>query len=67
MPGVLELCGFSTGFSGLWLAIVGGCNIAGSVAPGWLMQRMPMKSLLGALYALRAAGVLLYLLLPAVR
>lgn len=67
MPGVLELCGFSTGFSGMWLAIVGGCNIAGSLASGWLMQRMPMKALLGTLYALRAVGVVLFLLLPASR
>lgn len=67
MPGVLDLCGFPTGFSGLWLAIVGGCNIVGSLGAGWLMQRMPMKSLLGALYALRAVGVALFLLLPASR
>jgi predicted MFS family arabinose efflux permease len=64
MPGVLELCGFSTGFSGIWLAIVGGCNIVGSLASGWLMQRVPMKSLLGTIYALRAVGVALFLLLP---
>jgi predicted MFS family arabinose efflux permease len=67
MPGVLELCGFSTSFSGMWLAIVGGCNIAGSLASGWLMQRVPMKALLGTLYALRAVGVALFLLLPASR
>lgn len=67
MPGVLELCGFSTAFSGLWLAIVGGCNIAGSLASGWLMQRLPMRGLLGALYALRALGVALFLLLPTSR
>jgi predicted MFS family arabinose efflux permease len=64
MPGVLELCGFSSSFSGLWLGIVGLCNIAGSLAAGWLMQRVPMKALLGTLYALRAAGVALFLLLP---
>jgi predicted MFS family arabinose efflux permease len=67
MPGVLELCGFSTSFSGLWLAIVGGCNIAGSLASGWLMQRVPMRALLGSLYALRAVGVVVFLLLPASR
>lgn len=67
MPGVLELCGFSTGFSGLWLAIVGACNVAGSLAAGWLMQRVPMKALLGTLYALRAAGVALFVILPASR
>jgi len=67
MPGVLELCGFSTGFSGIWLAIVGGCNIAGSLAAGWLMQRLPMRALLGTLYALRAVGVATFLCLPASR
>jgi predicted MFS family arabinose efflux permease len=65
MPGVLELCGFSTGFSGAWLAVVGACNIVGSLASGWLMQRVPMRALLGALYALRALGVALFLCLPA--
>ncbi len=59
MPGVLE--------SGLWLAIVGGCNIAGSLASGWLMQRVPMRALLGTLYALRAVGVVVFLLLPTSR
>lgn len=65
MPGVIELCGLPPSFSGLWLAIVGACNIVGSLGAGWLMQRMPMKSLLGALYALRAAGIALFLVLPA--
>jgi MFS family permease len=64
MPGVIELCGLPATFSGTWLAIVGACNIAGSLAAGWLMQRRPMKLLLGALYALRALGVALFLLVP---
>jgi predicted MFS family arabinose efflux permease len=67
MPGVLELCGFSTGFSGLVAGDRRLCNIIGSLASGWLMQRLPMKTLLGALYALRAVGVALFLLLPASR
>ncbi len=65
MPGVLELCGFSTSFSGVWLAVLGTCNVVGSLASGWVMQRVPMRTLLGTLYALRALGVLLFLLLPA--
>jgi predicted MFS family arabinose efflux permease len=64
MPGVIELCGFSAGFSGIWLAVVGACNIVASVGAGHLMQRMPMKSLLATLYALRALGVALFLALP---
>jgi predicted MFS family arabinose efflux permease len=64
MPGVLELCGFSPAFSGTWLAIVASCNVAGSLLSGRLMQRMPMKTLLSALYALRAIGVALFVLAP---
>ncbi len=64
MPGVVELCGFSPTFAGVWLAIVGACNIAGSIGSGWLMQRVSMKSILTTLYALRALGVALFLLAP---
>jgi predicted MFS family arabinose efflux permease len=64
MPGVIELCGLPAGLSGLWLAIVGACNIASSIGAGQLMQRMPMKSLLAALYALRALGVAAFIALP---
>ena len=64
MPGVIELCGLPPTLSGAWLAVVGACNIAGSLASGWLSQRLPMARLLTALYALRAAGVALFLLLP---
>jgi predicted MFS family arabinose efflux permease len=64
MPGVIELCGFAPAFSGVWLAIVGACNIAGSLGAGWLMQRLPIRLLLGAVYALRALGVAAFVLLP---
>lgn len=64
MPGVIDLCGLPAGFSGLWLAALGAFNIAGSLVSGHLMQRMPMKSLLAALYALRALGVVAFIALP---
>jgi predicted MFS family arabinose efflux permease len=64
MPGVIELCGLPAGFSGVWLAVVGACNIASSLAAGHLMQRLPMKSMLATLYALRALGVVLFVVLP---
>jgi predicted MFS family arabinose efflux permease len=64
MPGVVELCGFSPTFAGVWLAIIGACNIAGSIGSGWLMQRVSMKWILGALYGLRALGIALFLLAP---
>lgn len=64
MPGVIDLCGLPAGFSGAWLGMVGACAVASSLAAGHLMQRMPMKSLLASVYALRAIGVALFVLLP---
>jgi predicted MFS family arabinose efflux permease len=64
MPGVIDLCGLPAGFSGLWLAALGACNIASSLVSGHLMQRLPMKSLLATLYALRALGVVAFVALP---
>jgi predicted MFS family arabinose efflux permease len=64
MPGVIDLCGLPPTFSGLWLAIVGACNIGGSLAAGALMQRVPMRTLLGLVYAMRALGVAAFIALP---
>ncbi len=64
MPGVIEMCGLPPTFSGLWLAVVGACNIVGSLGAGWLMQRLPMKLVLGAVYALRALGVAAFVAVP---
>jgi predicted MFS family arabinose efflux permease len=64
MPSVIDLCGLSPAFSGVWLAIVGLCNIAGSIGIGLAMRRWQMKSLLAATYALRALGVAVFLVAP---
>jgi predicted MFS family arabinose efflux permease len=64
MPGVIDLCGLPAGLSGAWLAVVGACNVASSLGAGYLMQRMPMKSLLATVYALRALGVVAFIVLP---
>ena len=64
MPGVIDLCGLPAGLSGAWLAVVGACNIVSSLGAGYLMQRMPMKTLLATVYALRALGVVAFIALP---
>jgi len=64
MPGVIDLCGLPAGLSGAWLAVVGACNVASSLGAGYLMQSMPMKSLLATVYALRALGVVAFIVLP---
>jgi MFS family permease len=64
MPGVIELCGLPATLSGAWLAIVGLCNVIGSIASGALIQRAPMALTLTGLYGLRAAGIALFLVAP---
>jgi predicted MFS family arabinose efflux permease len=64
MPGVIELCGMPASLAGIWLAIVGACNVVGSVASGLAIQRWRMKSALVALYALRALGVAIFTFAP---
>lgn len=53
----LELGGWAIGLVGLF-------NIAGSIMWGWLGGHFPRKDMLALLYALRALGFLVFLLLP---
>lgn len=64
LPTEIALCGLPASVSALSLALIGLCNIGGSLAVGWLGQHYRMKSLLALMYASRAALVALYLLSP---
>src|SRR5690606_10216064 len=64
VPGVIQSCGMPATLAGLWIAIVGGCNIVGSIVSGVLTQTRSMPHMLMALHAGRAAGVLLFLAAP---
>ncbi|MGE5088111.1 MAG: MFS transporter [Candidatus Levyibacteriota bacterium] len=64
MPGVIDLCGLPSRLSGIWIGIVGVCNVAGSLASGLALQRVPMKWMLAALYAARAVGVAWFVAAP---
>ncbi|MCG6951113.1 MAG: MFS transporter [Betaproteobacteria bacterium] len=64
MPNVIALCGLPAATSGLWLALLGVCNIFGSVASGMFVRRASMTRTLSAIYALRALGVVAFLALP---
>ncbi len=64
LPGEVALCGLPASVSATALALVGGCNIAGSLAAGWLGQRVRLKIILCAMYASRAVLIALYLLSP---
>ncbi|MFN3984639.1 MAG: MFS transporter [Rhodocyclaceae bacterium] len=64
MPGVIALCGLPEGLAGWWLALVGLCNVIGSIGAGYMIRRGSMRNTLMVLYALRALGVALFLVVP---
>jgi len=64
LPSVVAACGLPLQFGAWSLAVLGLCNIIGSVAMGWAVGRWRMKSLLSLVYAARALAVLAFLLLP---
>ncbi|TDK25154.1 MFS transporter [Luteimonas aestuarii] len=64
LPTEIALCGLPGSVSAISLAVIGLCNIAGSLAVGWLGQHYRMKSLLALMYASRAALIVVYLLSP---
>lgn len=64
LPGEVALCGLPASVSATALALVGGFNIAGSLAAGWLGQRYRLRSILAAMYFSRTVLIALYLLSP---
>jgi MFS family permease len=51
--------------AGAWaLGVVGLFNIIGSIAAGWLGDRMPKRYLLSIIYLLRSLGVIVFITLP---
>lgn len=64
MPGVIERCGLPASLSGIWIALAGAANIAGSIAIGLALKRHAASRLLVGLYAARALGIAGLLVLP---
>ncbi len=68
LPGVVASCGLAPQVGAWALAMLGLFNIVGSlgigVLMGWRGGRLPMKSLLAAIYAARALAVALFVLAP---
>lgn len=65
MPGVIERCGLPISLAGTWIALAGAANIAGSVAIGFALKRYDAGMLLVGLYAIRALGIAMLLMVPA--
>jgi predicted MFS family arabinose efflux permease len=64
LPTEIAMCGLSDSVSAMALAMIGLCNIGGSLAIGWLGQHYRMKMLLALMYASRALLVAIYLVSP---
>lgn len=64
MPGAIERCGLSPSLAGVWLAVMGVANIAGSLWVAWWLRRHSSQAVLTAIYGLRGASVAMLLLLP---
>ncbi|TFZ05506.1 MFS transporter [Ramlibacter henchirensis] len=64
MPGAIERCGFPAALAGPWMALAGAGNIAGSVGVGLLMRRADPGHLLAGIYAIRALGIVGFVLSP---
>jgi predicted MFS family arabinose efflux permease len=64
LPTEVNLCGLTGGVAATSLAIIGLCNIAGSLGVGILGNRVRLKWLLFWVYLSRAIAILLYLLAP---
>lgn len=65
LPAYLELCGQSPTLSAQALGVIGGFNAIGSYVLGWLGGKYPKHVLLGSVYLLRSAFIVVYFLLPA--
>jgi MFS family permease len=64
LPKYLIEKGLSPEVGALTLAAIGLANIAGSLGSGMLMQRIPKRWLLAAIYALRALAIVVFVLTP---
>lgn len=64
LPTEIAMCGLSDSVSAMALALIGLCNIGGSLAIGWLGQHYRMKMLLALMYASRALLIAVYLASP---
>jgi predicted MFS family arabinose efflux permease len=64
MPGVIERCGLPASLAGIWLAVLGVANIAGSLSVVWWLRRASSHVVLMGIFGLRGASVALLLVLP---
>jgi MFS family permease len=64
MPAYLVDRGLSAEVGGWTIATIGLFNVVGSVASGWLGDRMPKRYLLSIIYFVRAAAIFVFISFP---
>jgi len=64
LPAYLADKGLSASVGGWTLAVIGLCNIAGSITYGWLCDRMQKRLLLAFNYFVRAVAIFVFISLP---
>jgi MFS family permease len=64
LPPYLVDRGLSSDIGGWTLAIIGLFNIVGSLASGWLSNRMPKRYILSLIYLCRSLAILGFIVLP---
>lgn len=64
LPTYLEICGIQPSVTAAALALIGIFNAFGSLAFGWMGQRMPKQWLLGGIYLLRSIAIIIFFSLP---
>ena len=65
LPNYLALCGQSPELGAIALGVIGGFNAIGCYLLGWLGGKYPKHVLLGIVYLLRSAFIVIYFLVPA--
>jgi predicted MFS family arabinose efflux permease len=64
LPVEISACGHSTAVSAASIALIGLCNVAGSIGVGFICNRFLMKHILSWVYFLRAVIIGVYLFAP---
>lgn len=64
LPAYLEDLGFSAGLGGTAIALIGLFNVVGSLAAGWVGQRVSKAYALAALYLMRSLTIAVFVMLP---
>ena len=65
LPAYLVDRGLSVDIGAWTIGVIGLFNIVGSIAAGWLGDRMPKRYLLSAIYFIRSLAILVFIMLPA--